>query len=279
MSASATACRGYLAAAADAGLLHHLHGHPFVAGEHHDPLLEERQLLIEFCAEDLLADPHRLGEIIEVASQGVPGADTVLVRVPESVRLPGPWRRHTTYLRCRGPLRTTSSPPQGVVVRRAGPERGDADVARWLAKAFVDGSADHGLTADAGMAGDVARQFLDAADRVSYVACLDSRVIGHATLLCSATDSVTGRQFVELVDVMVEAEDAVRRRATGMLTEVASVHAHGLGLPLIGNVIHPAAHGAPGQGDRIVASLVARGWVVDHVFWRLSGDKGGRGGA
>lgn len=275
---SATACRGYLAAADDAGLLQHLHGHPFVAGERHDPLLEERQLLIEFCATELLTVPHRFAEVLELASHGAPSADAIMVRAPESVRLPGPWRRHTTYVQSSGPLRATPSPAQGLTVRRAEPGQDDADVARWLAQAFVDGSADHGVTADGGVAGDLAREFLDAPDRVSYVACLDGRVIGHATLLCAADDPVTGRQYVDLVDVLVEAEDAVRRQATGMLTEAASVHAHGLELPLLGSVIHPASPSGPGDGDRIVTSLVARGWAIDHVFWHLPGANGEKDG-
>lgn len=147
---SATACRGYLAAADDAGLLQHLHGHPFVAGERHDPLLEERQLLIEFCATELLTVPHRFAEVLELASHGAPSADAIMVRAPESVRLPGPWRRHTTYVQSSGPLRATPSPAQGLTVRRAEPGQDDADVARRLAQAFVDGSADHGVTADGG---------------------------------------------------------------------------------------------------------------------------------
>ncbi|MEU4212954.1 hypothetical protein AB0F13_23660 [Streptomyces sp. NPDC026206] len=265
---------GYLAAAAEAGLLHRLHGHPFVAGEHHDPLLEERQLLVEFCAEELLSDASWLEEVLDVA--GLSAARSVVtVRAPAHIRFADPWQRHITYLRYSGRPAQDDQASSPLTIRPADPGTDTDDLIRWLAEALVGGSADHGVTAGPGAADTLAREFLDAPDRFSYVACREGRAVGHATLLCAAHDPVTARDYVDLVDVLVEESEEWRSAGTYALAAAAMAHAHRAGLPLIGHVVHPAPHIAAGQGDKIVASLVARGWAVDHVFWRRSHDKGG----
>ncbi|MFE2852223.1 hypothetical protein ACFXJO_13960, partial [Streptomyces lavendulae] len=48
----------------------------------------------------------------------------------------------------------------------------------------------------------------------------------------------------------------------------ALAHARRLELPLLGHVVHPSQRTDADRGARIVASLRARGWRADHVFWR-----------
>ncbi|WP_405977649.1 hypothetical protein [Streptomyces sp. NBC_00158] len=276
---TAPACRApsprYLAAAEEAGLLHRLHGHPFVAGEQHDPQLDEPELLVEFCADELLSDPSWLEQALAVAGLSEAGPGVVTVRASAHIRLAGPWQRHLTYLRYSGPPAQDGQASSPLTVRPADPGTDTADLTRWLAQALVNGNAEQDIETGPGAAETFAREVLAAPDRFSYVACREGRPVGHATLLCAADDPVTGRDHVELVDVLVEEPQGPRSEAAHALTAAAMAHAHRAGLPLIGHVVHPAAHVAAGHGDRIVASLVARGWAVDHVFWRRSHDKGG----
>ncbi|MDT0446390.1 hypothetical protein [Streptomyces johnsoniae] len=275
ITGAAHASPDYLAAAAEAELLHRLHGQCFVADEQHDPLLDERRLLVEFCAESILKDATRLAEALRIAGAGNRAARPILVRAPAHVTLAEPWHRHVTYLRHTGgpadaspedPARHRQAP---LAVRPAAPATDEAAIARWLVKALIDGSAGHGVAADPATADAVARDIIEAPDRVSFVATQgDGPAIGHLTLLGEAHDPVTGRDYIDLVDVLVEGDAGARRAGTAALTAAAIAHARNARLPLIGNVIHPAPHLAAGHGDRVVASLVARGWEVDHVFWR-----------
>ncbi|MGW1075957.1 hypothetical protein [Streptomyces sp. NPDC002537] len=268
MNTSTAASPRYLAAAAEAGLLHRLDGHPYVVGETHDPLHDRRQFLVEYCAEELLDDARGLEQALENAGGQALGTAIVTVRVPARIRLREPWRPHLTYLTHAGPPPRSDAEPSPFTVRPADAETDTPAIAHWLAKALADGSADQGGTADPAEVDLLVREFLDAPDRFSYVACRDGRPVGHATLLCDAHDPVTGRDHVELVDILVDETDEAQRTAVNALTAAAIAHAHRAALPLTGHVVHPAPHVAPEQGDRIVASLVARGWAVDHVFWQ-----------
>ncbi|MFE5867721.1 hypothetical protein ACFQ6V_03585 [Streptomyces roseifaciens] len=275
MSTSPAVSPRYLGAAAEAGLLHRLDGRPYVVGETHDPLHDRHEFLVEYCAEELLADARGLERALEAAGGRALGTAVVTVRVPGGIRLPEPWRPHLTYLTHAGPPPRNDAAPSPFTVRPADAETDTPAVARWIAKALADGSADQGDTAAPAAVNVLVREFLDAPDRFSYVACRDGRPVGHATLLCDAHDPVTGRDHVELVDVLVEETDEEQRTAVDALTAAAIAHAHRAALPLTGHVVHPAPHIAPERGERIVASLVARGWAVDHVFWQRHYGKDG----
>ncbi|MFJ8162622.1 hypothetical protein ACIRBY_17100 [Streptomyces sp. NPDC096136] len=273
MSARAAAASGrYLAEAAAAGLLHRVRGLRYVAGIHHDPLLDERRFLVEYGDDELLADPVWRAGLVEQALGEDPQAVSVVVRAPASVLFDGAWRRELSYL--YHPADDAGVPAAGPdggpgpQVATAGPAEEEA-VADWLVRAMVRGSADLGAAADPEVAGQLARACLAAPGRHSYVARLDGRAVGHATLLCRAEDEVTGRRAVELVDMLIDLPDGPRREAAAALTAAALAHARRLELPLLGHVVHPSPRaGGADHGARVVASLVGRGWEADHVFWR-----------
>ncbi|MDJ0381792.1 hypothetical protein [Streptomyces sp. G-G2] len=267
---AAAASGRYLAEAADAGLLHRVRGLRYVAGMHHDPLLDERRFLVEYGDEELLADPQWLAGLVDQALGEDPRAASVVVRAPASVPLDDPWRRELSYLYhpagADAPATGTDA-GSGLRVRPAEPSEEEA-VADWLVRAMVHGSADLGTTADPAVAGQLARECLAAPGRHSYVVCLDGRAVGHATLLCDAEDEVTDRRAVELVDLLVDLPEGPRREAATALTAAALAHARRLELPLLGHVVHPSPRTDADPGARIVASLRSRGWEADHVFWR-----------
>ncbi|MFD8021299.1 hypothetical protein ACFV6G_12830 [Streptomyces lavendulae] len=280
--AAAAASEHYLAEAAGAGLLRRVRGLRYVAGVHHDLLLDERRFLVEYADEELLADPVWLDGLVVRALGEDPEAASVVVRAPASVRLDGPWRPELSYLYhpagadvpAAGTDEGTDEGTHGgtdggtgLRVRPAGPAEETA-VADWLVRAMVHGTADLGATADPEVAAELARECLAAPGRHSYVAHLDGRAVGHATLLCEAADEVTGRRAVELVDVLVDLPDGPRSEPAAALTAAALAHARRLELPLLGHVVHPSQRTDADRGARIVASLRARGWRADHVFWR-----------
>ncbi|MEU2830346.1 hypothetical protein ABZ667_16990 [Streptomyces lavendulae] len=267
-----TATAAYLAAAEEAGLLGHLHGHPYVAGAHHDPALDEQRVLIEFCDPEILLDAISLDTLAAQLLGESPGATAVVVRTPGRLALEAPWERQLTYVRYDGEPVGSVSPPEGFAIRPAVPERDDAVVAEWIARAVTDGSAEQDTAADPEIVAAVAQDFLHLPDRVSYLAFADGRPVGHATLLCAAHDDVTGRDHIELLDVLADTADDCRRAVTAALTATAVAHAQGAGLPLIGHVVHPARNVAPGRGEAVTAALVRRGWRIDHVYWRLAPD-------
>jgi hypothetical protein len=270
VSVAALVSERYLADADGAGLLHQVHGHRYVAGFQDEPMLNERQFLVEYCDEALLADRDWLAGLADHARALEPEVAAVIVRAPATVRIGEPWHRSISYVSHPGGTAQAApaDPSQGVTVAPA--EAGDeADIAGWLVRAMVTGSTDRGRTADPATAELLVQEWLKAPGRFAYVARLDGRAVGHATLLCDAEDEVTGRRVVELVDTLVDLTDPpVRRAALAALTSAAIAHAERLGLPLMGHVVHPAPDVAAGHGDRIVASLLSRGWQLDHVFWR-----------
>ncbi|MEU8461259.1 hypothetical protein [Streptomyces sp. NPDC029003] len=267
---AAAASGRYLADAAGAGLLHRVLGLPYVAGMHHDPLLDERRFLVEYADGELLADPVWLAGLADQALGEDPEAASVVVRAPASVVLGAPWQRELTYLyhpaTDEAPRAGAEGAP-GLRVRPAGPGEEQA-LADWLVRAMVHGSADLGATADPAVAGRLARECLAAPGRRSFVACLGGRAVGHATVLGEVEDEVTGRRAAELVDLLVDLADGPRREAAAALTAAALAHARRLGLPLLGHVVHPPPRTDADPGARVVASLGRRGWEPDHVFWR-----------
>lgn len=279
MNTLAPAAAGYLAEAADSGLLRELHGHPYVVGTYHDPLADEVRGLVEFCDPRLVEDASRLDDLVVRLRQDCPEAVRLLLRVPGDLRLRPPWSPQITYLRYvggQGDHAGDHRPPDGCAVRPAAGARELALVEEWLLRAFLRGYADQGAAAGAQAARGAVRETLEVPERVSFVAVPDGRPVGHATV-CPGHDTVTDRPYLDLVDILVDLDDApARRSASAALTRAAIDHAHRLDLPLIGHVVHPDREVDPTQGERVVAALTARGWRTDHAFWRRDPAPGDR---
>lgn len=257
-----TAAQEYLGRAASAGLLREAGGFGFVADRCDDPFTGRRQVLVEYCDPGLPASPDALEALRRALRARGDEADAVLLRVAGDLRLPAPWRPRLTYVRHD---RTPAAPgggapsPAGLTVRPATPAD-DPRVRAWLVQAFRN--AYPGQDVEPGHPGVTA--VMDAPDRLSFIAELHGEPIGHGTVLDREQDSVTGEEFAELVDTLVD--DADTRRAAIAALVAAAVRATG-GRPLCGHVVHPYEPEAARGADSVLRALVAGDWSVDHCFW------------
>ncbi|WP_416974731.1 hypothetical protein [Streptomyces sp. 4F14] len=236
------------------------------AGPYTDPVTGERHILIQDAGERVLKDPALLETLCAALHREHPGAESTLLRTPPAVEPAAPWRRHLTYVRCAGELPPVPGGPE------VGLADGDTDgelVRLWLAQAFTAAGTDMRRPVSEDVARTEAANLYALPGRVSLLARHAGRTVGHATLLTEQEDETTGEAFVELVDILVDgAPDG--RLATAALTRAAAAHAHALGRPLIGNVVHTATNGPEGTGKdtwRIVTRLLETGWSIDHAYW------------
>jgi hypothetical protein len=248
----------YLVAAKEAGQLGDIEGLAYVAGSYVEPVTGEHQCFIEWADPRLLQSetlPHLTTEVIAAH----PRAQRVLLRAPAEYELPPPWRKHLTYVHYSG----TAQPP-GAHVRRSTAVQ-DLLVAGWLVRAFTTAGESFGARTSPQDASDLADAVLSSPDRESFVFSIDGTAVGHATMLCQARDPVSGEEFAELLDILVEPDFDVRG-ITKELVAACAVRAAALRRRLIGNVVHPfdsAAH-----GDKVVAALSRSGWSVAHRYWQ-----------
>ena len=248
----------YLAAAREAGQLHELDAFRYVAGSYVEPVTDEKQCFVEFADGGLLTEPG-LGRLTARLTDDFPQAQRLLLRAPAEVSLPAPWAPQLTYVFYQG---TPGSPDPAVVPAR--PQDRDLLI-DWLMRAFADaGSAFGGPGAEEGLR-RLAEDVLAGPGRQSIVYLVGDAAVGHATLLCDASDTVTGEHFVELLDILVEPDHDVRA-ITRELVTVAALRAQELGKRLVGNVVHAVDGG--GNGDRVVAALEKSGWAVAFRYWQ-----------
>ncbi|MBP0451128.1 hypothetical protein J5Y04_16490 [Kitasatospora sp. RG8] len=276
----------YWRAAGEAGLVVDLDGHPCVAGEYQEPLSGEQQCLVEYADPALLTDRAAARRLARLLAEHFPDSRLAVVRTPAELRMPEPWERHLSYVQHIG---AATSPADGIAITPAdgiaitpADRRDDEQVARWLVQAFHN-AGQHGSVDDAA-ARRHAQQIIAAPDRRSLIARSSGTAIGHATLLCEAGDDVDGGRFVELLDILIDPPQ-LRRATTAALVDASRAVADDLGLPLVGNVVHPrnVVHARPAGPDtgrsRVLDSLLTTGWRLRHTYWRMPLPQDGTGGA
>ncbi|MFD8418558.1 hypothetical protein [Streptomyces sp. NPDC059466] len=256
-----TTTQGYLRQAAAAGLTKEAGGLTFVADRCDDPFTGRRQVLVEYCDPRLPASPAALEALRDVLRTGGHEADTILMRVAGDIRLPAPWRPRLTYVRHdrSAPTGRSAQPPPGLTVRPAAPAD-DPRVRDWLAQAFRN--AYPGQEVDPGHPGITG--VMDDPGRLSFIAELHGEPIGHGTVLTDEQDSVTGEEFAELVDTLVDDAGSRRPAVAALVTAVVRATE---GRPLCGHVVHPYEPEASGAAESVLRALVAGDWSVDHCFW------------
>ncbi|KND25991.1 hypothetical protein [Streptomyces acidiscabies] len=236
------------------------------AGPYTDPVTGERHILVPDAGERVLKDAALLDAVCAALHREHPGAESTLLRTPPGVEPGAPWRRHLTYVRHTGELPPV---PDGPEVSLADGDTDGELVRLWLAQAFTAAGTDMRRPVPEDVALAEAAGLYALPGRVSLLARHEGRTVGHATLLTEQEDETTGEAFVELVDILVDgAPDD--RLATAALTRAAAAHAHALGRPLIGNVVHAAPSGPQEAGKdtwRIVTRLLETGWTLDHAYW------------
>lgn len=254
----------YLARAHEQEMRAEVGRHPYVAGAQTDPVTQEPRCLVEYAAPELLAAPEALAALERQLAAEHPEAGELLLRAPGDTVLPTPWRPSLSYVRYTGAVPPTD-PPAGLAIAPAGPEHRTL-IAGWLARAIADG---YGQAPEnphsAELIDAAAAEVLDAPDRVSFLLTRDGRPLGHATVLTQAQDEVTGIEFIDLFDLLIEDADVVRPGTAALVAACAALAAE-RDRPLLGNVVHDST--GPDSGARVVASLQERGWCLDHRFWR-----------
>jgi hypothetical protein len=267
----------YLRLVAEACLLDQLGGCRYVAGLYEDPISGEQSCFVEFCDSTLLTDPVLRDNFTTELSRRFPDVDGIIARAANDVELPPPWQRRITYVRYSGVERSL---PSTVVLSN---EALDLLVHGWLRQAIDHGYQIQGQSLDEEAARRAATQVLAATGRRSYVVFRNDAPVGHVTLLCEAADEVTGEDHVELYDALVEPCDDPDKPAMAQLVDAAVSVATSLQRPLVGNVVHPLGERDPSVRDRVLHSLLSRGWRVDHTMWwvpsaRTSAQAGGLAG-
>lgn len=264
---SFTVSAGFLRSARAAGLLRTVAGAECVYGAYREPLTGELRCLVEHAEPRLLRD---LSPLLDLVREEVPGCAAVLARTLPRQDVDRRLRPFLTYLRRAGRAGDGAAPrddrPTDGKIRVTGITDECAErVAEWLARAFVDGTADHGAACEPAAARDMARQTLDDPACRTFVAWLGPVPVGHATVNREAFDDPSGVDFVDLLDVLVEPgarHTGAGRRLVRACTELADA----AGLPLVGNVVHPASPEGLLRSEGVVADLRSRGWEPAFAY-------------
>ncbi|MGW6412499.1 hypothetical protein ACWF95_35700 [Streptomyces vinaceus] len=252
----------YLRAADEAGLLSRIDGLPVVAGEYLEPASGELQCLVEHADPALLA---RASHLLDTLFRCHPDCTSAVVRVPAHLPAPPGLQPLLSYLR-----HTPPQPPAAASVPLRLTEAAEADdaaVGQWLARAIRDASAGRGHTGTPEGTEQAVRQLLEAPDRRSYLVRTPDALeaIGHATVLTDAYDDVSGTEFVDLVDILID-DARLRRAAIERLVAACADTAAALGKPLIGNVTHPVDPEGRERAAGVVAALRRQGWTPTHGY-------------
>ncbi|MFD8718534.1 GNAT family N-acetyltransferase [Streptomyces sp. NPDC059629] len=253
----------YWSGAEAAGTARLHRGLRFVAGTFTDPLTEDRGVLVEYAEPPALAAPEALNSLVlDVAADGGVPRGQAQLRAPATAVLPPPWRPTLTYVRL---VRALPEVPldHGTAIVPAGPEH-RAAVTEWLERAVRQGAHDAGLEPGGEAVREAAAETLADPGLRSLVAVRDGIALGHAVVRTGAVDAVTGEDFVELWDVLVEPSVPGAGTVRNALTGAAAELARNAGLPLIGHVVH----GRGEHGTRVLATLRDHGWQSDHVYWK-----------
>lgn len=262
-----TAAAAYLEAATSVGLLAELDGVPYVAGEYVDPVSRRRRVLVEYCDGGLVDTGAARDRLRAALAEAFPGNDSALVRVdattPDDLLAGSGWTRELVYVGYEGPV----EPPTADVRLERQEDR--AFVRDWLERAFT--LAQHQLGSPGDGAAEAAAATMAHPARRTYVVgpSPEADPIGHATLLTDAVDEVRGVGFVELLDALVEPEHDVRALVSALVA-VCAAYARQEGRPLVGHVV-----ATPEAGDRVLGSLLRRGWRTWHSFYRCPLGDGG----
>ncbi|MDO0925032.1 hypothetical protein QQY24_06225 [Streptomyces sp. TG1A-8] len=254
-----SAVQEYLRQAADAGLVGEATGLCFVADRYDDPFTGRKQVLVEYCDPRLPASADALEALVRALHGRGPAADAVLLRVVGDRRLPPPWRPRLTYVRHRRRSRPAPAAGGGPAVRPA-TSADDARVHDWLVQAFRN--AYPGQDVDPHHAG--VADIMASPGRRSFIAEVDGVPVGHGTVLVDERDAVTGEEFAELVDTLVD--DPRHRRAATAALVAAIAEATG-GRALCGHVVHPYEPQGARHAEGVLRALTSGDWSVDHCFW------------
>ncbi|MCC8251531.1 hypothetical protein [Saccharothrix luteola] len=247
------------------GLLARLHDELAVITEDTDAITGQRRALAVLLKSTGRGVADLLPRLADVARLRFPGVDRMMTVVPARRIVPAPrsGHPHMRYVLATDAV-ALADPDGDWSVRPAG--RTDiSDVLPLLVEAMVDGYRVAGTAVGEAQVEADARRLFDRAveDGIVFVAHDDEGFAGHVTIVPDR-DELSGLDRLELFDLFVPRH----RRGTPasrLLTSAALRYARNRGLPLRGYV---SGHGpAP---DRVLDSLLGKGWVRDTTYWSCS---------
>jgi hypothetical protein len=260
----------YLETARKAGLLAFLNDRPYVAGVYRDQISGVEECLVEYCDPSILQSRESFRELFIQLTDQFEAADRLTLRVRDEKDLPEPWAHAVSYLRYRPDMSGQEQREAGIhdpyVIVEGTTETHSHYIEHCLLKALRDGYVCQSRPVNEHAALAAVRDVMQTAGRSSYVAIVNDEIVGHATMITTAHDEITGENYVDLVDILVDPGD-FKNQVREALLAAAAEKAKTEGKALIGNVTHPAEEINPDEGSRIVNSLLLKGWEVDYVDW------------
>jgi hypothetical protein len=205
-----------------------------------------------------------------VAVQGLLGdirrqfvkARKCIVRVPAAENIPDWDRMLVEVVSARGAGREPVSVPETFSLS-LGAGSSDDLVHVWLVQAIRAGQP--GI--DIEDADESASLIMSDPRRRSLLVWHDSKCIGHATVLESEHDPVTGMTFDRLVDVLVDEKwrsGDFGREARSLLVQCVLNNAYERGLPVVGDVSYPTGNST--ASGHVLQALINEGWTPWYQF-------------
>jgi len=263
-------CSAYLTSVEEAGLLHDIEGERYSSGFYREPVTHEPQILVEYASQRILTDPRLLSELEARLAARYPEAQRVLLRVPGGTEPAlDHWIPYISY------VQLSPGQVQGEIVGVRPAQPDDESLVRvWIATGLRNACEQQGRPVAPGAAEEVAQQLLDSPGREALVYVHEGRAVAHLTMMADSHEEVSGRDQVEMIDVLTDnAPD--QRTAQRNLVNAAAQRAKELRRPLVGNVVHTTlTNRDDDHGRRIIRKLREQGWFVTHELWSLTIDTG-----
>lgn len=243
-------------ALAEQGLLYEYVA-PLLATVALDPAIATVDLFVPWLHPAHLEFVGHARQLLAVLKSRWPAVARILVRLDGSAVWPGPSKPYITYLwKTPNPTRPTGH----FDIRVATAASEWHFVHRALGRALVNGYSAGGYSPDTQAIDDYVAATFDpvANPRIRAIVAFEhDRPVGHATWSEGEIDEISGRQFDELIDLLVLDEAAGRGFGPALLAAAESA-AVARGATLLGNVVAER----DGEHSRaIVRRLVEDGWV------------------
>jgi hypothetical protein len=237
-----------------------------VAGEYFEPLRQQQCVLVEQAPAARLAAADATGWLTSWARVNFPDAQLIIVRNEElTFHLHG-FDDYSYYMVLEGDP-VSAEQTGDIAVRPADPVQDRDKVSFWLVQAFEDALEMRSEKGPEGAAEAQSDAVLDDRQSRSFLAAHGGVDIGHVTLLDDQLDDLTGIEYTELLDVLVERKHPRRHAAEAALVQHAWQCAKDAGKPLLGHIVvrDKTCHCA-GVEQTILDRLRTRGWKYSHKF-------------